>query len=101
MPYTSQHKERTREKIVAAARLLFNQRGFLDVSIDDVMAEAGKEIPWGRLGLPEDIGKAAVYLCSEDADYVTGETLTVDGGIRLKGYLDHQAPETEQEKPSA
>lgn len=67
----------------------------------EVMAEAGKEIPWGRLGLPEDIGKAAVYLCSDDADYVTGETLTVDGGIRLKGYLDHQAPETEQEKPSA
>jgi len=41
MPYTREHKERTRDKIVAAARLLFNHRGFLDVSIDDVMAEAG------------------------------------------------------------
>ena len=59
-----------------------------------VMAEAGKEIPWGRIGLPEDIGKAAVFLCSDDADYVTGEILTVDGGIRLKGYLNHQPPPT-------
>ncbi len=41
MPYTAEHKQRTREKIVAAARQLFNQRGFLTVSIDDVMAEAG------------------------------------------------------------
>ena len=68
---------------------------------EEVMAEAGKEIPWGRLGLPSDIGKAAVYLCSDDADYITGEILTVDGGIRLKGYLDHQAPETAQEKKSS
>lgn len=54
--------------------------------------DGGREIPWGRLGLPSDIGKAAVYLCSDDADYVTGEVLTVDGGIRLKGYLNHQPP---------
>ncbi len=65
---------------------------------EEVMAEAGKEIPWGRLGLPADIGKATVFLCSDDAEYITGEILTVDGGIRLKGYLDHQAPETESEK---
>lgn len=41
MPYTAEHKTRTRERIVGAARLLFNQRGFLDVSIDEIMAEAG------------------------------------------------------------
>ena len=41
MPYTTQHKQRTRERIIAASRRLFNQRGFFDVSIDDVMAEAG------------------------------------------------------------
>lgn len=41
MPYTQEHKDRTRDKIVAAARRLFNQHGFLAVSIDDVMAEAG------------------------------------------------------------
>jgi len=41
MPYTSEHKSRTRLRIVESARALFNQRGFLDVSIDEVMAYAG------------------------------------------------------------
>jgi len=40
-------------------------------------------IPWGRIGVPEDIGKAAVWLCSDDADYVHGQTLFVDGGMTL------------------
>lgn len=64
-----------------------------EVFSEETMAQGGKEIPWGRLGLPRDIGRAAVFLCSEDSDYITGEVLTVDGGIRLKGYLNHQAPE--------
>jgi len=58
----------------------------------EVIDEAGKEIPWGRLGLPSDIGKAAVFLCSDDADYITAEVLTVDGGVRLKGVLSHRPP---------
>ncbi|HVN87605.1 MAG TPA: SDR family NAD(P)-dependent oxidoreductase [Candidatus Binatia bacterium] len=37
-------------------------------------------IPLGRPGQPEDIGKAAVYLASDDADFVTGKILRVDGG---------------------
>ncbi len=41
MPYTAEHKARTRDRIVTAARALFNRDGFVDVSIDDVMAEAG------------------------------------------------------------
>jgi NAD(P)-dependent dehydrogenase (short-subunit alcohol dehydrogenase family) len=41
---------------------------------------AGSPIP-GRPGLPEDIAKAAVYLASEDAGYVTGQTLVVDAGF--------------------
>ena len=40
-------------------------------------------IPYGRIGLPDDIGKAAVWLASDDADYVTGQTLFVDGGMTL------------------
>lgn len=42
-----------------------------------------KRIPWGRLGLPRDIGRAAAYLASDDADYVTGSILQVDGGYTL------------------
>jgi 3-oxoacyl-[acyl-carrier protein] reductase len=37
-------------------------------------------IPLGRAGLPEDVGKAAVYLASDDASFVTGKILRVDGG---------------------
>jgi len=37
-------------------------------------------IPLGRPGQPEDIGKAAVYLASDDANFVTGKILRVDGG---------------------
>ena len=37
-------------------------------------------IPKGRIGRPEDIGVAAVFLVSDEADYITGATLYVDGG---------------------
>ena len=40
-------------------------------------------IPYGRIGVPEDIGKAAVWLASDDSDYVHGQTLFVDGGMTL------------------
>lgn len=40
-------------------------------------------IPYGRIGLPEDIARAAVWLASDDSDYVVGTTLFVDGGMTL------------------
>ena len=40
-------------------------------------------IPYGRIGVPEDIGKAAVWLASDDSDYVNGQTLFVDGGMTI------------------
>jgi glucose 1-dehydrogenase len=40
-------------------------------------------IPYQRIGVPEDIGKAAVWLCSDDSDYVNGVSLFVDGGMTL------------------
>ncbi len=51
---------------------------------DQVMEQAGATLPWGRLGTPEDIGKAAVFLASDDADYITGTALLVDGGVWLQ-----------------
>jgi glucose 1-dehydrogenase len=51
----------------------------------ETIARAGASLPWGRLGTPEDIGRAAVFLCSEDADYITGTELVVDGGLCLRG----------------
>jgi len=46
-------------------------------------------IPYGRVGLPEDIGKAAVWLASDDSDYVHGQTLFVDGGMTLFPEFAH------------
>lgn len=40
-------------------------------------------IPYGRIGQPDDIGKAAAWLASDEADYVTGTTMFVDGGMLL------------------
>ena len=46
-------------------------------------AQLLKLIPYGRVGLPEDIAKAAVWLASDESDYVHGTTLFVDGGMTL------------------
>lgn len=40
-------------------------------------------IPYGRIGLPDDIARAAVWLASDESDYVVGTTLFVDGGMTL------------------
>lgn len=40
-------------------------------------------IPYGRIGVPEDVGKVAAWLASDDADYVNGTTIFVDGGMTL------------------
>ena len=40
-------------------------------------------VPYRRIGEPEDIGRAAVWLASDHADYVTGISLFVDGGMTL------------------
>lgn len=46
-----------------------------------------KGIPYGRVGVPEDIAGTAVWLASDESDYVTGTTLFVDGGMTLYPYL--------------
>jgi 3-oxoacyl-[acyl-carrier protein] reductase len=44
-------------------------------------ATAREEVPAGRLGTPDELAAAAVFLCSQDAGYVTGQALAVDGGL--------------------
>jgi glucose 1-dehydrogenase len=45
--------------------------------------EVLKLIPYGRIGAAEDVGRAAVWLASDQSDYVVGTTLFVDGGMTL------------------
>ncbi len=62
-------------------------------AIDTPGASSGSEeqtkqtiaaIPWARMGTPEDIANAVVFLASEKADYITGQTIIVDGGWTLR-----------------
>jgi glucose 1-dehydrogenase len=47
-------------------------------------------IPYGRIGEPEDVARATVWLASDESDYVTGTTLFVDGGMTLyPGFADN------------
>jgi len=62
--------------------------GFVETAMTDVLPEATKKemfdrIPLGRLGRPEDIACAIVYLASEEASYVTGQVLNVSGGLYI------------------
>ena len=54
---------------------------------EEQIQEGGKHLPLGRLGRPEEIGKVATFLGSSDADYITGATIRVDGGVWLPGGL--------------
>jgi 3-oxoacyl-[acyl-carrier protein] reductase len=62
--------------------------GFIETDMSEaVRNKAGdmikKIIPMRRLGQPEDIARVAVFLASADAGYITGQVLTVDGGLSL------------------
>lgn len=51
---------------------------------EEELIAGGKAIPWGRLGTPADIAAAVAFLVSDEADYITGATLRVDGGYVLR-----------------
>ncbi len=62
--------------------------GFIATAMTDVLNDKQREgilgnVPAGRLGTPEEIAAAAVYLASEEASYVTGQTLHVNGGMAM------------------
>ena len=50
---------------------------------DDDIARWGAALPWGRLGSPDDIAAMVSFLCSDDAEYVTGAVIPVDGGYTV------------------
>ncbi len=65
-----------------------------DLNIDhDPYAELASRIPLERVGTPEDIAEAILFLASEKASYITGITLRVDGGLILAGMPERMPPE--------
>ena len=62
--------------------------GFIQTDMTDKLSNEQKEvllktIPLGRMGKPEDIAKVVGFLCSSEADYVTGQVIAVDGGMTM------------------
>nr|WP_325298667.1 3-oxoacyl-[acyl-carrier-protein] reductase [uncultured Dysosmobacter sp.] len=62
--------------------------GFIATDMTAAMPEAAKAaalaaIPMGRMGAPEDVAKAVAFLAGEDAAYITGQVLAVDGGMAM------------------
>ena len=60
--------------------------GFIATDMTEVLPDSVKEqmtstIPLGRPGTPSDVAKAVLFLCSDAAAYITGQTLNVDGGM--------------------
>ena len=66
--------------------------GFTDVGdrpgvSPEYRATIEKAIPWGRVGEPDDLARGAFFLCSEEAEYMTGAILPVDGGSSAGRYF--------------
>lgn len=62
--------------------------GFIETQMTDALPEASrddilKKVPLARLGSPEDVGAAVTFLASNAASYITGQVLTVDGGMTV------------------
>ena len=60
--------------------------GYISTEMSDAIEEKTKEnllnqIPLGRIGSPEDIANMTLYLASDQAGYITGQTIAIDGGM--------------------
>jgi glucose 1-dehydrogenase len=86
------HLGRTMAVELAAHRINVNiiNPGWIDTpgerafATEEELEEGGKSIPWGRLGRPDDIAAAVSFLVGDEADYITGATLRIDGGLVLQ-----------------
>ena len=81
-------KSIAREVAGAGIRVNAVAPGFIATDMTDAMPEAAREatlaqIPAGHLGAPEDVAHAIAFLVSDDAAYITGQVLAIDGGMSM------------------
>ena len=62
--------------------------GFIETQMiesipDDLRARILERIPLGRFGAPEDVAGCVAFLCGDDGSYITGQTISIDGGLSL------------------
>ena len=57
---------------------------------DEKLVEKSAELPWGRLGRPEEIARGVVFMCDPASDYMTGSSILIDGGIELPVHEMHR-----------
>ncbi|MED3762521.1 3-oxoacyl-[acyl-carrier-protein] reductase [Ureibacillus terrenus] len=81
---------KTAARELASRNILVNAiaPGFITTEMTDALPEDVKtsmlsQIPLGKFGKPEQVAKAVVFLASDDAEYITGQVLHVDGGIAM------------------
>lgn len=79
-------KSLAKEVSVRGIRVNAVAPGFVETDMtadlaDDLRKKAIEAIPLGRMGAPQDIAKAVAFLASDEAAYITGQTLVVDGGM--------------------
>jgi glucose 1-dehydrogenase len=55
---------------------------------EEQLQQAAGKLPWKRLGQPEEIGRGVVFLCDPRSDYITGSSLSIDGGITLPWWAN-------------
>src|SRR5262249_56750501 len=60
---------------------IFNKAGLTQERVDELKVSFVAAVPLGRMGTPDEVAKAAVFLASDDSSYVTGIELFVDGGM--------------------
>jgi len=74
------HRIRVNSVAPGAIRTPINRAAW---ATSEALADLLRLIPYGRIGLPEDVGKVVAFLVSDDADYIHGQTIFVDGGMTL------------------
>ena len=71
--------------MLSAPGQIVGERGEISLAEDALEEQASRDCyPIGRYGKPEDIANAALFLASDEADFVTGIVLTADGGLTLQ-----------------